>query len=171
MEKWLELNKESLSPSTYASYLMYVDKHFKPYFKNLKLNQINEIHVKQYINDKLKDLSPTTVRKHFLILRRMLQDVLKHKNPAKDIKPPTKEDYKPHVLTDGEFKKIHDFFKGHKYEPIILLAAWCGLRRGEIFALKWDDIDWEKAILRIDEASCITKEGNYIDKKPKSKNG
>jgi integrase len=150
---------------------MYVDKHFKPYFKNLKLNQINEIHVKQYINDKLKDLSPTTVRKHFLILRRMLQDVLKHKNPAKDIKPPTKEDYKPHVLTDGEFKKIHDFFKGHKYEPIILLAAWCGLRRGEIFALKWDDIDWEKAILRIDEASCITKEGNYIDKKPKSKNG
>lgn len=171
MEKWLELNKESISPSTYSSYVMYVEKHFKPYFKNLKLNQINDIHIKQYINDKLKNLSSTTVRKHFLVLRRILQDVLKHKNPAKDIKAPSKDDYKPYVITDEEFKQIHDFFKGHKYEIIVLLAAWCGLRRGEIFALKWDDIDWKNAIIRIDEACCITEEGVYVDKKPKSKNG
>lgn len=172
MDKWLELNEKNLSPSTFSSYVTYVDKHFKPYFKNLKLNQINEIHIKQYINDKLKVLSPTTVRKHFFVLRSMLQDALKHKNPAKDIKPPSKDDYQPYVISDEEFQKIHDFFKGNqKYEIIILLAAWCGLRRGEIFALKWDDIDWDKGTIRVDESCCITNEGKYIDKTTKSKNG
>lgn len=171
MDKWLDLNEGSLSPSTFTSYLMYVDKHFKPYFKGLKLKQINETHIKQYINDKLKVLSPTTVRKHFFVLRRILQDVLKHKNPARDIKPPVKEDFVPHILTDAEFQQIYDVFKKHKYEPIILLAAWCGLRRGEIFALKWDDINWEDATIRVDESRSITKDGTYIDKKPKSRKG
>lgn len=171
MDKWLELNKEKLSPSTYVSYKIYVDKHLKPYFKQLKLSQINELHIKQYINDKLKTLSPTTVRKHFFVLREMLQDVLKHKNPARDIKPPAKNDYKPYVLTNEEFEQIHNAFKGHKYEMIILLSAWCGLRRGEIFALKWDDIDWNTATIRVDESRSITDEGVYVDKSPKSKNG
>ncbi|MBB6215633.1 integrase [Anaerosolibacter carboniphilus] len=175
MEKWLELNKESLAPSTFLGYKMYVEVHFNPYFGQLKLSQINEIHIKEYMNAKLKELSSTTVRKHMLILRRILEDALKHKSPCKDIKIPNKDDYKPTVLSEDDFKAIHDSVKddpvmGLRDEGVILLAAWCGLRRGEIFALKWDDIDWKKFTLRIDESRSISEEG-YIDKKPKSKNG
>ena len=171
MDKWLELNKARLSPSTYPSYKMYVEVHFKKYFGQLKLSQINEIHIRQYISDKLKaPLSPTTVRKHFFVLRKILQDVLKHKNPANDIAPPEKTDYTPHVLNSEEFEIIHSAVRGTRDETIVLLSGWCGLRRGEIFALKWDDIDWTKETIRIDEGRALTEDG-YIDKSPKSKKG
>jgi integrase len=104
------------------------------------------------------------------VLRRILEDALKGKNPMRDIKIPAIKEYKPHVITSKEFQIIHDRVKGTDKEMIILLAAWCGLRRGEIFALKWNDIDWNNNLIRIDESRCISEEG-YIDKDTKSKNG
>lgn len=169
LDEWLKLNKNRISPATYLSYKMYIKTHFKPALGNLKLMQINEVHIKKYMNDKLESLSPTTVRKHMFVLRRILQDALKHKNPAKDIKMPSPAEYLPHIITDEEFEKIHNAVKCKKDEIIILLAGWCGLRRGEIFALKWDDIDWKQKLIRVDEGRILTEDG-HIDKAPKSKN-
>lgn len=175
-DNWLELNKNSLSPSTYMSYKMYVNTHFKQAFGAFKLGQITEIHIKKYINDKLsinnkpKKLSSTTVRKHILVLREILYDALKDKSPCRDIEIPKPEKYKPYVLTEKEFEQIHDAVRGTRDEPIVLLSAWCGLRLGEIFCLKWDDVNWEIGIIRIDENRAISEDG-YVDKKPKSDNG
>jgi integrase len=169
-DKWLELNCNRLSPSTYLSYKMYVKTHFKPAFGSFKLGQIRELHVKQYINDKLEFLSPTYVRKHIFVLREIFYEALKTKSPCRDIEIPKAEKYKPYVLTEKEFQQIHDTVKGTRDEPIILLSAWCGLRLGEIFALKWDDISWKDGVIRIDENKAISEKG-YVDKKPKSENG
>ncbi|MFZ5645781.1 MAG: tyrosine-type recombinase/integrase [Bacillota bacterium] len=169
-DDWLELNKNRLSPSTYMSYKLYVNKHFKPAFGAFKLEQITEIHIKKYINDKLKNLSSTTVKKHIFILRKILYDALKSKSPCSDIDVPKSEKYKPYVLSEKEFQQIHDTVKGTRDEPIVLLSAWCGLRLGEIFALKWDDVNWEKGSIRVDENRAISEEG-YEDKGPKSDNG
>ena len=169
-DEWLEMNKNRLSPSTYLSYKMYIEIHYKPYFKKLKLSQINEIHIKKYINAKLETHSSTTVKKHFLVLRKILREGLKNKSPAEYIDPPKIEKYKSHIVTDEELKLILDKFKGSHYEIIILLSAYCGLRRGEICALKWDDVDWNEGTIKIDEAVTLSENG-YIDKKPKSDNG
>lgn len=171
MDQWLELNKGRLSPSTFLTYKKYyVEIHFKPYFKNLKLSQVNEIILKNYISEKLQTLSSTTVRKHFLVLRKMLGDVLKHKNPAQYIEVPKVKKYVPHVVTENEFAEILNSSKGTHYEIVIYLAAWCGLRRGEICALKWDDIDFTNGTIRIDE-TLVKSESGYIFKPPKSDNG
>lgn len=170
VDKWLELNEARLSPSTFVSYRIYADVHYKPYFGQIKLKQLNELHIREYISDKLKVLSPTTVRKHFFVLRRMLQDIMKHKNPAQDIPAPKPENYTPYVPTTTEFRVLLESVRGTRDEIVILLAGWCGLRRGEIFALKWDDINYEDLTIRIDEARAISLTG-YVDKKPKSKKG
>ncbi|MDA8227176.1 MAG: site-specific integrase [Desulfitobacterium hafniense] len=121
--------------------------------------------------EKMKTLKPSTVRKLIFVLNKILREILKDKNPCKDVAPPADDDFKPHVITDEEFEQIHNAVRGTRDEPIVLLSGWCGLRRGEIFALKWDDIDWEKELIRIDESRCITDKGCYIDKDPKSDNG
>ena len=100
----------------------------------------------------------------------MLYDALKQKSPCTDIEVPKAEKYKPYVLSEKEFEKIHDAVRGTRDEPIVLLAAWCGLRLGEIFGLKWDDVSWEKGTIRVDENMAISEDG-YVDKKPKSDNG
>jgi len=171
INEWMELNKSRLSPSTFALYRTYQKNHFEPFFGRFKLNQLNEIHIKQFMNEKLKTLSRASVRRMMSALRQILEDAMKHKNPARDIKLPQEEKYVPKVLTDSEFQQIHDAVRGTRDEPIVLLAAWCGLRRGEIFALKWNDIDWNQGTIRVDESYAINEDNLYEDKRPKSENG
>lgn len=169
-EAWLSINKNRLSPTTYETYKIYVDVHFDPFFKGLRINKITDVHIRRYLNEKLEKYSSTYVRKHYMLLRSILYDALKYKSPCRDIKAPEKSDFVPHVLSDADFSRLHDIVRGTRDEPIILLAAWCGLRRGEIFALKWNDIDWNEGTLRVDENRALSADG-YIDKKPKSKKG
>lgn len=179
IEKWMELNKGRLSPSTFATYRTYQRNHFDPFFDRYKLKQLNEIIIKQFMlelskktgRNKEKKMSQASIRRVISALKGILWDALKHKSPVKDIKLPKEEKYTPRVPTDSEMAKIHDAIRGTRDEPIVLLAAWCGLRRGEIFALKWDDMDWTRGRLRVDESYCINEDCEYEDKPPKSENG
>ena len=174
MDKWIEIVSPSLASTTIYTYRLYINYHFKPYFGNMKLEQITDLHIKEYIAVKLKELNTTTVRKHFFTLKKIFYDALKGRSPCIDIKPPKMGDYKPTIPTEEEFKQIWDCFKGYglDYEIIILLAGWCGLRRGEIFALKTNDIDDKEGTIRIDEALAMKEEGYEFEfKAPKSKNG
>lgn len=173
MDKWLEVNRGILAPSTYQSYKLYIKKHFKPYFKRLAVSSITDMHIKQYISQKTAVLSPTTVRKHFFTLSKMFRDALKTKSPCLGIKPPKQKEYKPRIPTEAEFEKIYKAFKKIDLEAeiVILLSGWCGLRRGEIFALKWDDIDQTNGTIRVDEAVAIQEEScKFALKSPKSSN-
>jgi integrase len=170
IEKWMDM--KTLSPSTRATYKSYIKNHFTPYFGNLKLKQLNEIHLKKFMAEKSKEgLSQASVRRMTSVLKSALDEVMKQKSPARDIKLPKEEKYTPHVPTDTEMELIHNAVRGTRDEPIVLLAAWCGLRRGEIFALKWNDIDWTKGMIRVDESYAINEDNLYEDKRPKSENG
>lgn len=174
MDKWLIINKPLLSSTTVKGYKMYIERHFKPAFGRMKVSQITEMHIKEYLAEKLDTLSSTTVRKHFFTLSKILYDAMKTKSPCIDIKPPKNAEFKPMIPTEDQFKEIYVTFKENSLEDeaIILLAGWCGLRRGEIFALKWDDIDEKDGTIRIDEAVALEEEGYQFDfKEPKSHNG
>jgi len=170
IEKWMYETK-TLAPSTRATYKSYIKNHYKPFFKQLKLKQINEIHIKKFMVEKGKEVSQASVRRMTSVLKSALGDAMKRKSPAMDIKLPKEEKYTPRVPNDAEMELIHNTVKGTRDEPIVLLAAWCGLRRGELFALRWNDIDWNKGTLRVDEAKSINEDNLYEDKRPKSENG
>lgn len=170
MNEWLELKKSSISPSTFLSYRMYIDKHFSVFFKNNNLASIDEIKIKMYISQKLKTLSPTTVRKHFFILKEILYSCFKLKSPCRDIKPPKAEKFSPRVLSDLEFNLIRAKITKTDLELPFMIAAGCGLRLGEIFALEWKDIDFKNSFIKVYKNMAISENG-YIIKKPKSDNG
>ena len=176
MEAWMDMEKPLLAPTTIKAYRLYVDKHFTPAFGDMKVCDITDLHIRAYIADKLIEdkLSPTTVRKHYFTLQKILFDALKHASPMISVKPPQNNDYKPTVPSEEQFKTIQDTFAalGPEHEAVILLAGWCGMRRGEIFALKWDDIDDKKGYVRVDEALALTEEEYKFEfKEPKSKKG
>ena len=171
VDEWIGMNKTRLSPSTHATYKLYSRVHYAPFFKKLKLREVTDIHIRKFMSQQLGFLSPTTVRKHISVLNKILREALKDKNPAKYVELPSKAKYIPYPMTDFEFLKVHNAVKGTRDEPIVLLSAWCGLRRGEIFALKPDDVDWKNKTLRVDENTAINDEYDYVDKGPKSDNG
>lgn len=183
-DKWMEVNfvdysvpdilervKPKYKPSTQKSYKMYINYHFIPFFGHMPLKDIQEMNIKEYIAKKTKEgLSSTTIRKHFYVLSDILYDALKIKNPCRDVEPPEIKKYKPYVLSEEEFHLFHDALAGTWDEIPLLLAGWCGMRQGEIFCLKWDDIDKENQTITVDENRAISEFG-YMDVDPKSERG
>ncbi len=52
-------------------------------------------------------------------------------------------------FTEEQAKKLRDHLKGHELEALIQLALVTGMRRDELLALKWQDVDMEKRILSV----------------------
>ena len=70
---------------------------------------------------------------------------------------------KYHVDSYSESKKIPTQFK-----LFFHIALFCGMRRGEIVALEWSDIDFEKSEISITK-STVSVKGRSVTKKPKTK--
>lgn len=171
IDEWIELNKNRLARSTYPTYKLYSRVHYKPFFKKMKLGELTDIHIMKFMAHQLERVSVNTVRKHMSVLNRILEDALKDKNPARYVKLPSKKKFEPRVPTRQEFETLHNTIRGTLDEIIVLLAAWCGLRRGEIFALKSNDIFKNRRIIKVDESYTIDEEYDYDVGPPKSDNG
>jgi integrase len=53
------------------------------------------------------------------------------------------------VVTEAELAQIIRASEGTRLHIPVLLAALCGLRRGEVLALKWEDVDLNRGILQV----------------------
>jgi integrase len=167
---YLRRHKNELADTTYINYKMYADRHFKPFFKSMKFSKVTEFHLKDYKAEKLEYLSPTTVRKHMLFMRMVFAEA-KFKHLFDEVSIPQNQKFVPVVPTDEQFDLIISKTKMKKHELIELIAGRCGLRLGEIFALKWDDIDFKTKEMRIDESFAREEAMQYGLKEPKSDNG
>jgi integrase len=84
---------------------------------------------------------------------------------------PPKVEWKPVSTYDlPQMAEIIEFLRGRSVFMPVLLAALCGLRRGEICALRWRQVDLDAAQLSIVESLEQTKAGLRF-KSPKSGKG
>ena len=60
---------------------------------------------------------------------------------------------------------------GSRMELPVILAACCGMRRSEISALTWDDVDFKRGTIRINKAMVVSDKGGYAVKLPKTESG
>ncbi|WP_417414060.1 tyrosine-type recombinase/integrase [Hominenteromicrobium sp.] len=70
-------------------------------------------------------------------------------NVAEKVDRPKKNDYQPVFLDADELQHLFEVVKGTKFELPVLVAAFYGLRRGEVVGLKWDAIDFERGTITI----------------------
>jgi integrase len=96
-------------------------------------------------------------------------DGLTKKNPCKGVDTPSSEEYEPDVYTEDEFLLLLDKLEGHRMEAIVLLAGMCGLRRGELLGLIWEDIDFKNGIVYVRRNTVPTTTEGTITKKPKTR--
>ena len=171
-DKWFDLNKEELAPTTRKAYKMYIEKHIKPTpIGKKRMGVITETDVLQWIADNTKNAA-CTKRKHFFLLQSILRSALKGRSPCIDVSAPAGKGYEPIVPTRNEFSIIREAVRGTFDEIPVMLIGKCGIRPGEMFALQWNDFDFEALTLRIDKAMSIDEEGGqYVMKEPKSNRG
>jgi integrase len=75
------------------------------------------------------------------------------------------------IVRQDQLPVLLEKIKGHKIEPIALLALFCGLRRGEILALRWGNVEFDRSVLRVRYSLEETRAGGLRFKTPKSRAG
>jgi len=163
---------------------MYIDVHIEPYFKQMKLADVKPIELDKFYNycltherenkksHRTYKMGINSVRKlntflkaafNYAVANGMLRE-----NPCIRVKLSAQEEYDPNIYDEDKFLKLLEAVTGTDDEIPIILAAGCGLRRGEIFGLRWKDIDFKQNTITIEKTNVRFK--NYKEKGPKSKN-
>jgi integrase len=68
-------------------------------------------------------------------------------NPCEAVDPPRKEKYQAKVYTPEQLKSLLETVKNTHINLPVVLAVTCGLRRGEVCGIRWQDVDLDKCIL------------------------
>lgn len=143
---------------------MNFNRHTIPYIGNVKIQKLSAATI-QGIYQKLekKGLSPRSIQYVHTTLHEVLKYTYKMqiipRNPAEFVSVPKQQKYKAQVYDKKEVANLLEAAKGTRFDIPIRLAVGLGLRRGELLALQWSDIDFQNNIL------SVNKNLVYVDKK------
>lgn len=172
--KWLETYKKpSVKISTYTeTYLRPVESYLIPILGKATLQNIRPADIKAVYTEIGMKYSQSTVDKVKICLNGIFETAIDndlcYKNPAKNIKPSShKTSVEKRIYTKDQRNKVVAFAQSHEEGIPVLLLLVMGLRRSEMMALCWEDVDLENRIIHITKA--VTMVNNHpVDDAPKS---
>ncbi|MGQ9537950.1 MAG: tyrosine-type recombinase/integrase [Actinomycetota bacterium] len=152
-EDFLAAKRGEIKPSTLADYRQVIRNHLLPAFSRLRLSEITPARVQAFLASLAEDgVSPATAGKVYrvlkVILRRAIALELLDRDPTVAIRPPRVERKEMDFLTPEEVEALLAAAQGDTRD-IIATAVFSGLRQGEIFALRWRDVDFEAGVIRV----------------------
>ena len=143
-----------------------VEKHLRPVFGKLKAASLTSASLDRYIEHRHGEgASNGTVNREFTILRRSL-------NLGRQATPPK-------VVNAVKIPRLKEaaprkgFFEAEQYEamlrelpehlaPVLTFAYYTGCRKGEILALRWEQVDLGECIVRLNPGETKNDEGRII---------
>lgn len=154
---WLTYTvKVESSTKTYESYEETCRNRIVPYVGAVRLKALKPEHIQRMVTQlQEKDYAQRTVQYSVGVLSRALAVAVRHghiaTNPAAHIHPRVeKRQIEP--LTPEQATAFLGAIDGHRLEPLYRVALSLGLRRGEIIALRWTDVDLNGKTLKVRKA-------------------
>src|SRR5215218_6640212 len=157
LESWLADIEGTVRRHTYEQYKSVVRKHLIPALGRAKLTDLQRPAIRKlYREKKQSGLSSRTVEYIHVTLHKALNDAvgdrLLHYNPTEGLKLPHKDAEETKALSPKQTDALLGAARGGRLEALYIVALHTGLRRGELLALRWDDIYFQKGTLRIDQS-------------------
>lgn len=166
ISEYIALKEGVLSPSTIAGYLK-LQRNYYEDIAHIQLRKLTQIIVQKWVSSLAQRLSAKSVSNAYGLLTAVI-NVYAPKLEIGEITLPQKKKPKNVALSRQETAMLINGIQGDAMEVPILLALWLGLRRSEILALKWDDVDFENLRIYIDEALVQNKDYKSIIKETKT---
>lgn len=173
MEQWLSLYLPNIEETTRASYTEKINAYIIPELGYLPLKSLNATTIQTWINKlhKEKNLSSKTIRNVYLNLNAALDQAVTlqmlAKNPTKGVVLPKKEIFKAEIYEKADIEKMMEAAKDTDMYLLLMLAVYVGLRRGELIALQWKDVDLDNGFIHVHHNTVLAN-GKAITKAPKS---
>ena len=187
LDRWYQTYKQaSLRPNTQMSYERRIYQHIIPALGNLPLDELATGDIQQFYTQLKQDgrllrrdlygagLSDQTVRGIHTTLHAALDKAVEEKlifrNPADSCKLPPAKSREMKVLAPEEIQRLLIQAKEDGCYELLLLELATGLRRGEILALQWGDLNFRTGALRVLRQVHRVR-GTMVVSPPKTKAG
>lgn len=181
LRQWLrDYASMNTTDRTQESYTEIVEKHLIPALGRFWLSELQAQQVQSYYARKLSEgrmdgrggLSARSVVYHHRILSHALDYAVKMglvvRNVAKVVEPPRVSKVTMNTLSTEEVERFLTAAEETDYYVYFATLIYTGLRRGELLALRWRNLDLEKATLAVVETAYKLGNGDYIIKEPKT---
>jgi integrase len=166
-QRWLPTKRLSLRTSTWDSYRRNIELHVLPSIGRIPLRHLRPDHLERLYAELRKNgrvdgrsgLSNKTVVEIHAMLRRALEDArlrgLLVTNPAAVAHAPKRrplESAASRSWTADQLRSFLDTAKSSRLYPALRLAAYTGMRRGELLGLRWSDVDLVGGRISVDRS-------------------
>jgi len=154
LEYWFTIKRPNVRASTVVSYRGIINNHIVPHIGSIKLQKLTCDHIQALYSTLLeKGLNPTAVGMVHTVLVSACKDAVKWKriavSPCESVTAPRQVRKDMKFLTVEQARHLLDAARGHPLEAMLVLAVLTGARRGELFALHWEDINFRKGTVHI----------------------
>lgn len=163
---WLKLKKPTLAARSHRIEELNIEKHLKPVFGSLLLIDITADDIAGYQKDRLREgASPKTINLELGTLRAILRRHRIWANLQPDVKMLTVRDDIGKALTIEEETRLLAACgksRSRALLPVVTLALNTGMRRGELLALTWVQIDFLNERLTVGKSKTDAGQGRSI---------
>jgi integrase len=182
LPRWLEHEKEQIAPRSWESYERITYAFLIPELGHIYLSRLDGEQVDRFIADMRQRTNPINgkpyahsyINKIRGVLRAALNQAARWKyvapgNNAAALSEPVRTRKKRFArLTPSQVRAILRQVEGHPYEVLYHALAKTGLRKGEVLAWRWADVDLDEGIVMI--SGSLQRENRMTDDDgPKSK--
>ena len=171
--EWWASHKNTIKESTQYTKTIKFNKHILPWFENIKMKDITKIYCQEFVDNLAKNIE--SVLDFKIQANLVFKYALKHdyiaKNPMQYVEIPKREEKE--LIDSGEER---NFWTKEELEHFLLLAkdhmdvqdyiyfytlAYTGMRKGELIALEWSDINFADNTIRINK-TMFFRDGKEI---------
>lgn len=155
---WWPLKEAKLAPSTLSGYRSDYMNLVLPRWGETELDDVDPMDIETWIAPMSYGKAVNALGALRRIMRRAEGKGLIAIDPTRrDIELPIKHyRYRAPALDSDEVVRLLRGFWGHELEPIVTISVLCGLRRCEVCALYWSDIDLREGIVKVNKGyQCV----------------
>lgn len=155
-DKWIKLYKSDKSDATQDMYKTTLKLYIKPHIGNIKLKNLRQVDIINILNE--MDKKNITRRKEWTLLtiRQILQTAVEneyiYKNVASGIKIKKYKSPEKKPISDDVIARIRKLSENDFDMFMLLFMIYTGVRREELVALQYKDIDIENKVININKA-------------------
>jgi integrase len=153
--------------------------HVRPHLGAVKIQKLKAVNFVGLYGKLLRGeggtarLPPRTVGHGHRVLHRALGHAVQwnliQRSPVGGVDPPKVEATEIEILNEDQVSQVTTKLHEHVLYPLVLTALATGMRRGELLALRWRDVDLDGAKIRVEQSLEQTKAAGLRFKSPKTK--
>lgn len=166
IEEWLQYKKTTIKESSYLNYKFIIETNIKKEMGEKNLEELLQYNFNSFVEQLMEKLSSKTVKDIMTVLKAILKYAeIKYDINFKIslISTPAQITNEVEVFNDKDRKEMEKYcIQSKEIRDLgVLISLYTGLRIGEVCALKWSDIDFEKKYIKVNH----TLQRVYVNKR------